>query len=289
MSHTFLLCLLSALRIVYRLPTAIGTSIAILEGRAWRNWPLVALERGDTMRTFDPSRFTVAKARPLPVFLLLDVSGSMAGRKIATLNQAAKEMLGTFAKEDETQSQIQMSIITFGGKARLHAPPTPSSQIEWTELIADGGTPMGAAITMAKGMVEDKEATPSRAYRPTVILVSDGQPTDDWREPLRSFVSDGRSAKCDRMAMAIGSDADEAVLSEFIKGTPHELFHAGNASQIHEFFKRVTMSVTVRSRSTSPNDVPAEAVVGPDGPSAPTGSPTSRGRSGDAGSDGYEW
>lgn len=240
------------------------------------------------MRTFDPSRFTVAKARPLPVFFLLDVSGSMAGRKIATLNQAAREMLGTFGKEDETQSQIHISIITFGGVARLQTRPTPASQIEWTELTADGGTPMGAAIAMAKSMVEDRETTPSRAYRPTVILISDGQPTDDWHKPLTEFVGQGRSAKCDRMAMAIGSDADEAVLSAFIEGTPHKLFHAANASQIHEFFQRVTMSVTVRSRSTSPNDIPAEVVVGPDSASAPPGCPPSSNPDG-AGNDGYEW
>ena len=211
----------------------------------------------------------------------------MAGGKIATLNQAAKKMLGTFAKEDETQSQIQMSIITFGGVARLHAPPIPASQIEWTELTADGGTPMGAAIAMAKGMLEDKETTPSRAYRPTVILISDGQPTDDWQNPLREFVGQGRSAKCDRMAMAIGSDADEAVLSAFIEGTPNRLFQATNASEIHEFFQRVTMSVTVRSRSTSPNDVPAVAVVGSGGPGAPTGCSTTS-KPADAGDDGYE-
>jgi uncharacterized protein YegL len=70
---------------------------------------------------------------------------------------------------------------------------------------------------MAKAMIEDKDVVPSRAYRPTVVLVSDGGPNDAWEKPLNAFISDGRSAKCDRMAMAIGADADEAVLGKLSK------------------------------------------------------------------------
>lgn len=60
------------------------------------------------------------------------------------------------------------------------------------------------------------------------------------------------------MAMAIGSDADESVLNRFIEGTDHELFFADDAEKINEFFERVTMSVTTRSRSQNPNDVPSD-------------------------------
>lgn len=63
---------------------------------------------------------------------------------------------------------------------------------------------MGDAISIAKAMIEDKEQIPSRAYRPTVVLVSDGRPNDQWKGPLDVFMSEGRSAKCYRMAMGIG-------------------------------------------------------------------------------------
>jgi uncharacterized protein YegL len=61
------------------------------------------------------------------------------------------------------------------------------------------------------------------------------------------------------MAMAIGEDADENVLKRFIEGTEHELFYANNAAQLHEFFRYVTMSVTTRSQSKNPNDIPADS------------------------------
>ncbi|HBW1732290.1 TPA: VWA domain-containing protein, partial [Klebsiella quasipneumoniae subsp. quasipneumoniae] len=41
---------------------------------------------------FDPKKFTTPTARPLPVVLLLDVSGSMSGEKIDNLNKAVRDM-----------------------------------------------------------------------------------------------------------------------------------------------------------------------------------------------------
>ena len=72
-------------------------------------------------------------------------------------------------------------------------------------------------------------------------------------------------------------DADEVVLERFIEGTPHDLFYAENAGQLHEFFQRVTMSVTMRTRSKNPNTVPAPSEIKLDGgsvKSAATGKTT---------------
>jgi uncharacterized protein YegL len=209
---------------------------------------------------FDPKEFATAKAKPLPVYLLLDVSGSMGGVKINNLNEATDEMIRTMADEEKMEVEILISVITFGNDADVHLPATSASQVEWSNLNASGMTAMGAALIKAKEMIEDKEITPSRAYRPTIVLVSDGQPNDTgWERAMDDFINTGRSKKCDRMAMAIGSDADENVLKRFIDGTEHELFYANNAGDLHEFFRYVTMSVTTRSRSQNPNEIPADA------------------------------
>ena len=210
---------------------------------------------------FDPKKFTTPAAKPLPVVLLLDVSYSMSGNKIDNLNKAVRDMLNTFAEEEKMETEILVSVITFGSQVELYVPYTKASQVQWQNLQVDGMTPMGTALKMAKAMIEDKETTPSRAYRPTIVLVSDGQPNDSWEKPLEDFISEGRSSKCDRMAMAIGSDADERVLKRFIEGTPHDLFYAENAAQLHEFFQRVTMSVTMRTQSKNPNMVPASVAL----------------------------
>lgn len=203
---------------------------------------------------FDPSKFTAPNAKPLPVLLLLDVSGSMSGEKIQNLNAAVRDMLDVFRGNETSETEIWVSIITFGSEVTLHQPLASANDIQWQTLSASGMTPLGVALEMAKAILEDKNVVPSRAYRPTVVLVSDGQPSDSWKGALRDFVNEGRSAKCDRMAMAIGADADEAVLGAFIEGTENPLFYAENARQMKDFFKFVTMSVTIRTKSQAPKD-----------------------------------
>lgn len=212
--------------------------------------------------TFNPEGFTVAAAKPLPVVLLLDTSGSMAGEKIDTLNTAVGKMLNTFAKNEVRETEFLVSVVTFGGNATLAVPPSRASKVRLGSFRAEGGTPLGAALRMVKEMIEDKDQTPSRAYRPLVVLVSDGVPTDEWQGPLTDFVETGRSTKCDRMAMGIGAEAftggAKTMLEKFVQGTRHQVFHAEQATHIDRFFRFVTMSTVSRSQSNDPNIVPAD-------------------------------
>ena len=201
--------------------------------------------------------FTSSAARPLPVILLADVSGSMAVEgKIDALNQSVREMLATFASTDDLRAEIHVAIVTFGGEARLHTPLQPASAVKWSDMVADGGTPMGQAMTLAADLVDDKDKIPGRAYRPTVILISDGQPTDSWQTGLDRMTKHGRAQKADRMALAIGGDADTDMLRRFLNNEKKQLFVAADARRIKDFFQFVTMSVTARSRSANPNEVP---------------------------------
>jgi uncharacterized protein YegL len=244
---------------------------------------------------FDASKFTVPKAKPLPVFLLLDVSGSMdevvdpenvrrtgqtvvddgqtwelvegGTSKIQILNQAVKQMIDSFSAEERMETEFLVSIIVFGNSAVQHLPPTVASSVKWTDMKASGSTAMGEAFEMAKRLIDDKDVVPSRAYRPTVVLVSDGQPTDGWEVPLESLINEARSSKCFFMAMGIGKDPGMQVLDRFISQTPvlaevngnairNTVFQAADAVKIHEFFRKVTMSVTMRSKSQNPNTIP---------------------------------
>lgn len=211
---------------------------------------------------FDPSKFTAQKAKPLPVILLLDVSGSMSGEKIRNLNDAVRDMLEDFRDTENGETEIHVAVITFGAEVTLHQALASAGAVQWHALSATGGTPLGIALQMAKAMIEDKDVVPSRAYRPVVVLVSDGQPNSGWESPLNHFITDGRSAKCDRMAMAIGADADEAVLRNFITGTQNPLFYAENAKQLRDCFKYLTMSVTTRVKTQTQNVTPEVSAIG---------------------------
>ena len=103
---------------------------------------------------FDPSKFIAPKAKPLPVILLLDVSGSMSGNKIRNLNDAVHDMLNTFSDTENSETEIHVAIITFGAQVKLHQPLANASAIQWQELSASGSTPLSTALEMAKTMIK---------------------------------------------------------------------------------------------------------------------------------------
>ncbi|NJN13873.1 MAG: VWA domain-containing protein [Richelia sp. RM2_1_2] len=213
------------------------------------------------------SKYTVSAAKKMPVIILADVSGSMSvDGKIETLNRAIAEMISSFQEEEDVRAEIHIAVVTFGrGGAKIHLPLQAASGVEWTDMEAIGSTPMGEAFKVVQGIVEDKNQIASRDYHPTIVLVSDGQPTnqtghltDDWKQLLRELLDSPRASKALRLSMAIGADADYEVLKEFLQNQQQQdipVFRADEAHQIRQFFRWVTISVTSRSRSVSPNTV----------------------------------
>lgn len=190
--------------------------------------------------------FTISAPRPLPVIVLADVSGSMSvDGKIDVLNDSIETMARDFASQDDRRGEIQVAVIAFGGEAaRLVQAPVPARSFNWQPIDAGGRTPLGHALNMVRELLEDRDQIPSRAYRPTLILVSDGQPNDEWGGPLRSLLASDRASKAFRVAVAIGADADRGVLREFLAEPTARVFEANEARDISEFFRRVTMSVS---------------------------------------------
>jgi uncharacterized protein YegL len=169
-------------------------------------------------------------------------------------------MVADWSNLENGEHEVDLSVITFGKSVKVELPLTPASQVNWIDLVPEGETPLGEALRLAKEMVEDKSKVPGRAYRPTVVLISDGRPDSGWEEALRHFAKEGRSSKCDRMAMGIGDGVDMTVLRKFIEGNvvDREVFSADDASAIKDFFEYVTISVSVRTQSQNPNTVPQD-------------------------------
>lgn len=210
-------------------------------------------------------KFVSKEARPLPIIVLADTSGSMNGEKINELNLAMREMINSLNSADDIRGRFQLSVITFGGEVKVAQPLADVSGITLSELTASGRTPMGHAFEVAKEMIEDREIVSSRAYTPTIVLISDGLPTDcteemykrknyfDW-EPLKSLHSGERSSKCQRLALGIGDDADLDMLKTFIDNPEIPLIKTKDASGITKFFRWVTMSTVARMSSVNPNE-----------------------------------
>ncbi|MEK7487005.1 MAG: VWA domain-containing protein [Planctomycetota bacterium] len=205
------------------------------------------------MSGFD--KITIQKARPLPVLVLADISGSMGEHgKIEALNKALGEMIRSLGQQSSLNAEIHIGIITFGEEVRPYSDPKPASQYESLPIFsANGGTPFGEALSVTQKILENKDLIPSRSYRPTVVVISDGLPTDDWEKALEAFLASDRGSKATRLAMTMGPDANEEVLTLFINDPEIPVIYGKDARDIERFFKCVTMSVTSRSVQSNPN------------------------------------
>ena len=215
--------------------------------------------------------YVAREPRPLPIFVLADTSGSMRGEKINELNLALRETLNALNAADDIRGKFQLSVITFGGEVKVLQPLADIDGLVLTELSAEGNTPMGQAFEMVCEMIEDRNVVSSRSYTPTIVLISDGLPTDcteemyqrknyfDW-EPLLALHNGERSSKCQRMALGIGEDADVDMLKSFIDNPEIPVIKTKDASGITKFFRWVTMSTVARMTSINPNEI---SVVAP--------------------------
>jgi uncharacterized protein YegL len=200
-------------------------------------------------------RFVTETGRPLPIFLLLDCSGSMSGEKINTLNQAVKDMIEDFKGERLSDVNLKICVITFGNTAKVHTELSSLKDLNYVDLVATGMIPLGGALNLASSIINDKEKVPSKGYRPVVVLVSDGHPNDSWEAPLNEFITGKRTSKCEKWALGIGQDVDKDMLEKFLNNPEKKVYDASVAKEITKFFKLVTLSTVARSKSVDPNQM----------------------------------
>jgi uncharacterized protein YegL len=119
--------------------------------------------------------------------LLLDVSGSMSGRPIDALNDGLKAFAADLVTDPLASQRVEVAIVTFGGNnVTVEQEFVTASAFEPRRLTTSGGTPMGAAITKALAMVDERKQQYRDNgivyYRPWVFMITDGEPTDAWQE-----------------------------------------------------------------------------------------------------------
>ena len=216
---------------------------------------------------FDPNKHKGlnTQEKSLPIVMLIDVSGSMNqkmgsnddDRKIDILYRATNMMIDKLDEQAKTQEcGFKVAIITFGNNVELHTPYTDVKDIKGklAPFSASGETPLGHAIDLAKDMIDDKKVTLSRWYRPGVVIISDGKPTDSYKNIMKSFINDGRTSKCQRFSVGIGTEpyVDFDMLKSFVSD-PENCKKAENAVEIIDALKFITMSFQSRSASGNPN------------------------------------
>jgi len=128
----------------------------------------------------------MSDARRLPVYILLDVSGSMAGEPIEAVRQGMKALIQDLKGDAQAIESAHLSVITFGSSATQVSPLTEIGSFQEPLLNAAGDTKMGAALALLEQCLENEvrraSSTQKGDWRPLVFLMTDGQPTDSWED-----------------------------------------------------------------------------------------------------------
>ncbi len=128
--------------------------------------------------------------RPLHFIWILDASGSMSvDGKIQSLNNAIREAIPHMREvaDENPNANVLVRVLSFSSGARwILAEPTPVRNFEWKDLKPEGVTDMGAALKELASVLDIPPMT-DRALPPVLVLISDGQPTDDMSEGLNSL------------------------------------------------------------------------------------------------------
>lgn len=201
--------------------------------------------------------------RPLRFYWVLDVSGSMRGAKIRALNHAVREALPAMrrAAADNANASVEVRVMTFGSGVRWLTPtPVPLGSFSWSDIGIDGLTDMGAAM---RALAVDLSLAnmPDRALPPVIVLVSDGQPTDDFDGGLRALMDEPWGSKAARLAVAIG-EADREVLHRFIGDPAIEVFTAKNPQDLIAYVRWASTEV-LQAVSVSTGDRGAPTTSAP--------------------------
>jgi uncharacterized protein YegL len=156
--------------------------------------------------------------RQMVLFLVIDTSGSMDGKKIGAVNTAIREVLPELKNVGGSDVDLKIACLTFSsGCEWMHSAPIPVNAFQWNNAVADGVTDFGAACTeLARRMTKDDFLkAPSGSVAPAIFLMSDGEPTDDYKKGIADVQKNHWFKYAIKVAVAIGDDANIDVLTEF--------------------------------------------------------------------------
>ncbi|CAH0648120.1 MULTISPECIES: VWA domain-containing protein [Pseudomonas] len=187
----------------------------------------------------------------VPICLVLDVSGSMAGQPIQEL-QAGVQMFYEAIRADEVaQYAAEISIVTFGTQATREVDFMAIDRQDVPALVASGTTAMGQGVNLALDLLEVRKSDYQRAgvdyYQPWMVVMTDGEPTDDISTASARILELSKAKKLTVFPIAIGAAANLDTLALLSPGRPPMRLKGLN---FKEFFMWLSRSVSRVSQST---------------------------------------
>lgn len=181
--------------------------------------------------------------RRLPVYLLLDCSGSMFGEPIEAVKNGVQVLVSTLRQDPYALETAYLTIITFDSDARQTTPLTELAAFQQPAIQASGCTSLGGALALLSQCADREvtKTTPEKKgdWKPLVFIMTDGEPTDDLNKGLEEF----RKRKWGMVvACAAGAGANTETLKKITENVVS--LDTADSATIKAFFKWVSASVS---------------------------------------------
>ncbi len=200
--------------------------------------------------------------RVMTLFLLIDSSGSMSvNGNMGKVNGAIEEMIPLLrdVSDEQSDAEIKLAVLEFSSGCQWATGddgPVSLDDLEWNDMTAGGLTDMGAAFRELDKKLSRKAFMNNAAgnYAPVIILLSDGEPTDDYMSGLKMLQHNNWFRHAVRVAISVESSADY-VLTEFTGSTETVLRYDSQKSDLKKLLTRLAVvSSTIQSHSQGVDD-----------------------------------
>jgi len=196
--------------------------------------------------------------RHLPVYLLLDTSGSMEGTAIESVRNGLEQFQQEVVTDPFARDVVRMGVITFAAEARLITGGlVPIGSFQPPPLVAGGVTRLDLAFqTLLQSMERDVmraiKGGQKGDWKPAVFVLTDGRPTDEngnvsdrlWQPAHNAVVNrtTGQIKPSAVVAVGCGHDVEESTLKAISTGTAFTM--GKNNAAFVALFQYLSQSIT---------------------------------------------
>lgn len=186
------------------------------------------------------------RKRVLPLFILVDASGSMVGEKIYLINKSLAKLIDELNQKEDAETIL--TLIQYNTEAKVIIETTPISQVNYIpDLEAGGSTNLGAAFNLLMNIFLKSNSFPSIVFKPHIINFTDGLPTDNWEKNIEHFRNSSRLAKHSMLYSVCLEDGIDEYYKKFSEIIKIDISKPDSINSLLSIFSWVSASIDVNS------------------------------------------
>ena len=211
----------------------------------------------DSVGVYDQAEFADNPEARCSIVLILDVSGSMRGPKIETVNRALVKFQEIIREDPVTALRADVAVIEFDHEARVIQDFTNGTDFEAPVLTVKGGTNYSKAVNQALDITDARKQSYRDGgiayYRSLAYFLTDGYPEHDDDAALAQAA--GRLADAEQsssiafFAFGISSPDLPADMSALTKLAPRAAIELTSMEQLDGSIQWLSRSVAAVSQS----------------------------------------